>query len=297
MNRRTFVRALSSAAVVSAAGPLCAGTAWAKTGKAAGTIQFGAQTNAWAIDPKNLDSFFSVLNQIKQVGYAGFETGFFNLINDLDSPHQAADRIAATGLDFIGIHIAIPFDKTDPATHLPPASLYERVAHGGKALGAQRLFFSGAPAPTEEDVKRKVEALNTAGRFAKDADLTFAYHNHWWEFQSKVNEIETLYSETDPSVVSFLLDAGHAYRGGANVPEFLRKYSQRIIALHLRDYKDGKQIPLGEGTVPLAEIASTLRSQHWSGWAINEEEREDATKGGLSFIEPAYKALRGAFGA
>jgi inosose dehydratase len=67
--------------------------------------------------------------------------------------------------------------------------------------------------------------------------------------------------------------------------------------LHLRDYKDGKQIPLGEGTVPLAEIASTLRSQHWSGWAINEEEREDATKGGLSFIEPAYKALRGAFGA
>ena len=146
-------------------------------------------------------------------------------------------------------------------------------------------------------MKRKVEALNTAGRFAKSLGLTFAYHNHWWEFQSKVNEIETLYAETDPSVVSFLLDAGHAYRGGANVPEFLQKHSHRIIALHLRDYKDGKQVPLGQGTVPLTEIANTLRRLHWGGWAINEEEREDATKGGLSFIEAAYKALRGAFRA
>jgi inosose dehydratase len=296
MNRRSFMQLLSSAAIASTAEHLFSGTAWAKTGTAGANIRFGAQTNAWTIDPKDLNSFLSVLNLIKQVGYAGFETGFFNLINNFDSPQQAADRIAATGLDFIGIHIAIPFDKTDPATHLPPASLYERVARGGKALGAKRLFFSGAPAATEEDVKRKVEALNTAGRFAKDAGLTFAYHNHWWEFQSKVNEIESLYTETDPAVVSFLLDAGHAYRGGANVPEFLRKHSQRIIALHMRDYKDGKQVPLGEGTVPLHEIASTLKSLHWSGWAINEEEREDATKGGLSFIEPAYKALSGAFG-
>jgi inosose dehydratase len=287
----------SSAGIASMAGNIVAHGAWAQVPQTNKRIQLGAQTNAWAIDPKNLDSFLSVLGQVKKVGYTGFETGFFNLIQNFDSPQHAADQIAATGLTFIGIHIAIPFDKTDPTTHLPPASLYEKVTRGGKALGAQRLFFSGAPAATEAEVKRKVEALNTAGRFAKDAGLSFAYHNHWWEFQSKVNEIETLYAETDPSLVSFLLDAGHAYRGGANVSEFLQKHSQRIIALHLRDYKDGKQIPLGEGTVPLQQIADTLKSLHWSGWAINEEEREDATKGGLAYIEPAYKALRGAFGA
>jgi hypothetical protein len=33
--------------------------------------------NAWAIDPKNFGSFLVVLEQIAQVGYAGFETGFF----------------------------------------------------------------------------------------------------------------------------------------------------------------------------------------------------------------------------
>lgn len=293
MNRRKFLQTASTAALLSTAGRVF--TPVSLSEPSAGNIRLGAQTNAWPIDPHNVDSLFSVLNQIKQVGYTGFETGFFNLIQNFDAPQQTADRLAATGLDFIGIHIFLPPEKQDQSTHLPPASLYERVAHGGKSFGAKRLFFSGAPAPTEADVKRKVEALNTAGRYAKDAGLIFAYHNHWWEFQSKVNEIEALYTQTDPSVVSFLLDAGHAYRGGANLPEFLRKHSQRIVALHLRDYKDGKQVPLGQGTVPLTEIAGTLRALRWSGWAINEEEREDGTKGGLSVIEPAYKALHGAF--
>jgi len=293
MNRRQVLQTLSSIAVAAAAG-----RAFALGGSVTqANIQLGAQTNAWAIDPKNLDSFFSVLSQIKQVGYAGFETGFFNLINQFDSPKEAADRIAATSLTFFGIHIAIPFDKNDPATHLPPTTLYERVARGGRALGAQRLIFSGAPSVTEDDVKRKVDALNTAGRFAKSLGLGFAYHNHWWEFQSKVNEIETLYADTDPSAVSFLLDAGHAFRGGANVPDFLRRHSQRIVALHLRDYKNGHLVPLGQGTFPLAEVAAALRQIRWKGWAINEEEREDATKGELSFIEPAYQALHQAFGS
>ena len=131
MKRRQFLQAVSSAAILSAAGGVFLVPASAKANS---KIRFGAQTNAWSIDPNNLDSFLSVLNQIKQVGYVGFETGFFNLINNFDSPQQAANGIAATGLDFIGIHIAIPFDKNDPATHLPPASLYERVANGGKQL-------------------------------------------------------------------------------------------------------------------------------------------------------------------
>lgn len=293
MNRRMFLESLSRAALAAGAGSSLSKIAWGESMGA--RVRLGAQTNAWAIDPTRLDSFFSVLDQIKKVGYAGFETGFFNLSHCFDSPQEAADRIAASGLDFIGIHIFLPAGKNDPATHLPPPSLYERVARGGKSLGARRLFFSGEVAPTEADVTRKVEALNTAGRFAKDAGLVFAYHNHWFEFQSKVNEIERLYTETDPSVVSFLLDAGHAYRGGANVPEFLTKHSTRIIALHLRDYQDGKQVPLGQGTVPLAKIATTLQKLRWSGWAINEEEREDGTKAGLTYIQPAFQALRGAF--
>jgi inosose dehydratase len=255
-------------------------------------IRLGAQTNAWAIDPARLDTFLSVLHEIKQVGYSGFETGFFNLRPYFNSPEPARSSIAGSGLTFFGIHIFLPPERWDPATHLPPAPLYQEVAHGGVALGAQNLIFSGAAAPTQDDLKRKIAGLNTAGAFSKSAGLPLAYHNHWWEFQSKTGEIEALYTETDPGLVSFLLDAGHAYRGGADVPAFLRQHHQRIVALHLRDYQDGRQVPLGSGAFPLAEVAATLTDLKWRGWVLNEEEREDGSKLGLKVMEPSFQALR-----
>jgi inosose dehydratase len=260
-------------------------------------IRFGAQTNAWAIDPQKPDSFFEVLQQVKQIGYDGFETGFRNLSDSFDAPSETRKRIAATGLTFFGIHIFLAPNQLDSVSRLPPSDLYQKVARGGASLGAQHLIVSGGPAASSEELKAKIEALNQTGRVARSVGLRFAYHNHWWEFQSKIGEIEALYTQTDPGLVSFLLDAGHAYRGGAQVPQFLRKHAPRIVALHFRDYRDGHQVPLGQGTFPLAEVATTLEQLHWSGWAINEEEREDSTKGGRDFIAPAYAAMRGAFSA
>jgi inosose dehydratase len=283
-------RQLMQNAALLAAGPLT--KAWASQRP---PIQLGAQTNAWAIDPTHFDTFLGVLDQIKKTGYAGFETGFLNLRPQFKSPEAARSSIAKSGLTFFGIHIFVPMERMDPATHLPPVALYEEVAHGGVALGAQRLIFSGAPAATTDDLKRKIAELNAAGAFSKSLGLPLAYHSHWWEFQSKVGEIDALYAETDPALVSFLLDAGHAYRGGADVPAFIRKQHDRIIALHLRDYRDGKQVPLGEGTFPLTEVAATLKQLNWKGWVLNEEEREDGSKQGLSVMEPAFQALQKAF--
>jgi inosose dehydratase len=281
---------MQKAALFAAAGRLA--SAWTP---AKSRIELGAQTNAWAIDPARFDSFLGVLDQIKKIGYTGFETGFFNLRPQFKSPESARSSIAKSALTFFGIHIAIPFDRNDPMTHLPPAALYEEVAHGGLALGAQRLIFTGGPSASTEDLKRKIAGLNAAGAFSKSLGLPLAYHNHWWEFQSKVGEIEALYTETDPALVSFLLDAGHAYRGGADVPAFLREHHDRIIALHLRDYSNGQQVPLGQGSFPLAEVAATLKHLNWQGWVLNEEEREDGSKLGLTVMEPAFAALRKAF--
>ncbi len=292
MTRRQLLHTLAAAASAQLA-PASLADAWAQ----GSSIKLGAQTNAWAIDPARFDSFLGVLEQVRKIGYAGFETGFFNLRQQFKSPEQARAGIANSGLTFFGIHIFLPPERLDPTTKLPPASLYREVARGGIALGAQRLIFSGGPATSTDDLKRKIAGLNAAGAFSKSLGLPLAYHNHWFEFQSKVGEIEALYAETDPALVSFLLDAGHAYRGGANVPAFLRKHCQRIVALHLRDYHDGKQVPLGAGSFPLAEVAATLKQLEWKGWVLNEEEREDGAKLGLTVMEPSFAALQKAFPA
>ena len=111
------------------------GSMWAKA--PASSIHLGAQTNAWSIDAKNLDSLVDVLTQIKNTGYEGFETGYFNLVQHLDRISEVKKALASTGLRFFGLHIAVGADKCDPNTLLPLPSLYEPLAKAAKKLGAQ----------------------------------------------------------------------------------------------------------------------------------------------------------------
>jgi inosose dehydratase len=169
------------------------------------------------------------------------------------------------------------------------------VARGGAALGAKHLILSGAPCASEAELKRKIEALNAAGHYARSVGISAAYHNHWWEFESNIGEIAALYTQTDPSLIHFVLDAGHAYHGGADVPAFIRAHAHRIVGFHLRDYKDGRLSTLGTGSFPLDQVARTIEQIGWKGWVENEEERENHSQNGAEVVQPAFKAMEEAF--
>jgi inosose dehydratase len=294
--RRGVLKALAAITAVAAASSFAPPCIFAESGRVPPGIRFGVQLNAFPIDPQRFDSFLDALAAIKQVGYQGFESGFRNVSAQFDNPDPARRQIERTGLTFFGVHIFLPsFEMYDASTRIAAPSIYEPVARGGAALGARHLILSGAPAADAEQLKHKIEGLNAAGRFAQSAGITLAYHNHWWECESKIGEIEALYSRTDPSLVHFVLDAGHAYHGGLNVPSFIRAHSQRIIGFHLRDFKNGEYVELGTGDFPLRQVAATITEIGWKGWVENEEERADHSQGGLAVIAPAFKAMKEAF--
>ena len=258
-------------------------------------IRFGVQLNAFPIDPSRFETFLAALDQVKQVGYQGFECGFRNLSPQFAAPQMARRKIEQSGLTFFGIHIFFPNPLYDQTTRIAARPVYEPVAHGGAALGAKHLILSGAPCEKLEQLKEKIDALNAAGQYARSAGLSLAYHNHWWEFESNIGEIEALYTQTDRELVDFVLDAGHAFHGGAEVPAFIRAHSQRIIGVHLRDYKDGQYVELGTGNFPLAQVAATILEIGRREWVENEEERADHSQTGLKVIVPAYDAMKEAF--
>lgn len=277
-SRRTFLQTVAAAASVTS-----------MLAPDLSNVKLGAQTNAWPIKAGDLTTFFDVLGKIEAYGFQGFETGYANLRGQFESPGETRSRIEATKLEFFGIHIFQ--QQYDPETHIASASLYEEVARGGAKLGAQRLILSGAPVSNEATTAKKVEALNRAGHFAKNVGLRLtAYHNHAPEFANGGAEIIALMRDTDPAAVGFLLDAGHAYEAGANIPEFFSQHHQRIIGLHLRDYKNGEQTPLGSGTFPLRELAAAIERLNWQGWILCEEERLTG-KPGDAAMRPARDAL------
>lgn len=293
--RREMLRtlgAIGAGGVVARRGAFCLMT---QGGLGSEAIRFGVQLNAFPIDAKNFQSFLDTLTLVKQIGYQGFESSFRNVSSQFVSPEQARRSIEQTGLTFFGIHIFFQNEGYDPQTHIAAPSVYEPVARGGATLGAKYLILSGAPAADTDALKRKIDGLNAAGRFAQGVGVRAAYHNHWWEFESKIGEIEALYTQTDPSLLHFVLDAGHAYHGGADVPAFIRRHARRIVGFHLRDYRDGRLVTLGTGTFPLAEVAATIKQIGWRGWVENEEERENLSKNGAEVIAPAYKAMKEAF--
>ena len=294
-SRRAFLQASGMMAAGGALAHLASRGAWAEESHVAPGIRFGVQLNAFPIDPHRFDSFLETLRQVKQIGYQGFESSFRNVEAQFAHPAPARSQIEQLGLTFFGIHIFFENDKYDPQTHIAATSVYEPVARGGATLGARHLILSGAPCADEAALKRKIEALNAAGRFAKSAGLAAAYHNHWWEFESKIGEIDALYSQTDPEVVHFVLDAGHAYHGGADVPAFIRKHARRIVGFHLRDYKNGKLSTLGTGSFPLKQVAAVIEEIGWRGWVENEEERDNHSQNGAEVVRPAFQAMKEAF--
>jgi sugar phosphate isomerase/epimerase len=249
-------------------------------------VNLGIQTNAWPIDPRDFSSLLAVLTKIKAYNYEGFETGFANVQGQFDHAAEAKASLDATGLRFFGVHIFL--GKYDPETHIASADLYQRVATGAAKLGAERLILSGSP---PEDLQKKADALNQAGSFAANLGMKLAYHNHSMEFEK--NEYEFLLTHTDPARVWFLLDAGHAYRAGADVPALVRKHHARLTGMHLRDFAhpgDETQVPLGAGGFPLTALVEVIRETKWNGWLLNEEERVGSKPGDVA-VKPAHDAL------
>lgn len=273
-----------------AAAMAAGGTAFAQKGK---RVHLGCQTNAWPINPRDFSTFLAVLQKVKGYGYDGFETAFANVQGQFDNATEAKAKIDAYKLQFFGVHIFLR--QYDKETHVASAEMYERIAAGGAKLGAQRLILSGSPAPDDAERRKKADGLNRAGAFAAKLGMGLAYHNHGPEFQNNGAEIEYLIRETNPAHVSFLLDAGHAFRAGADIPAFVRKHYQRLAGMHLRDTKDGKEAPLGTGDFPLQALAVAIRETGWKGWLINEEERVGGRPGDEA-IKPARDALFRVFG-
>jgi inosose dehydratase len=307
MSRREFLWSIPAGAALArssspaSAASLEAGTHWLPPQAGRPAIRVGCQTNAWPLKPGDFDQFIGVLGVLKSLGFDGFETSFRNVQSQYAAAAEARARIEKTGVACFGIHIFL--NEYDPATRIAPMDFVRTTADGAAALGAQRLILSGAGLVkdgkvAEADLAQKIGGLNAAARYCKDKGLAFAYHNHGPEFAANGTEIEALIGRTDPALVAFLIDCGHAVRAGVDLAAFFTKHHRRICGMHLRDFKGGvePQVPLGQGDVDWKPLAAAVKKAGWTGWVLAEEERVDGSKPGESAARPARETLRALFG-
>lgn len=252
-------------------------------------VSIGCQTNAWKIEAAKLDSSFAVWRAIQKLGYQGVETSFRNLEPHAAKSETIRGELKSLGLMLFGVHIWL--EKYEPGTGLPPTALIQKIAKLAASVGAERLILSGSPAST---LAAKAKALLEAADLCRGLKIGLAYHNHSPELSGANPEWPRLIEQTKG--VAYLLDAGHAYRGGLDPAQLVTRYHRAIGAIHLRDFRGGSQVPLGQGEVNYAAMVIALKNARWRGWAIAEEERTDGSKPGDAAAEPARRHLKKLFG-
>jgi sugar phosphate isomerase/epimerase len=161
---------------------------------------------------------------------------------------------------------------------------------------------SRAPAAGREQLDALAEKLGRAARDYRARGLRFGYHNHDVELISVENVVplDYLMSRTDPELVKLELDLGWLAVAGADPAEYVRRYSGRLIACHMKDYdarsasavQEQKLVEPGAGTIDFGAVIAAMRDASVEHAFIEIDESADP----LAAVERGCRHLQALLG-
>ena len=137
-------------------------------------------------------------------------------------------------------------------------------------LGAARNDrLSVAPVKGLAQLDALAEKLDRTARDYRARGIRFGYHNHDVELLpvAGIVPLDYLMSRTDPDLVKMELDLGWLALAGANPAEYVRRYSGRIVACHMKDYDariasdvpERKLVEPGAGAIDFGAVVAAMR--------------------------------------
>ena len=229
-------------------------------------VNIGSAPDSWGVwfpsDPKQTP-WQRFLDEIAEAGYEWSELGPYGYMpTDLSRLQAELDK---RGLKITGTFIISHVEERSAWPEIEEELL--GVGELLVGLGAKFLvliddtysdLFTGQtikPSRLDEDSwKNLIETTHRVADLARDRfGLRLVYHPHAETHVEYEDQIELLLEQTDPDLVSVLLDTGHhAYRGGDPV-DFMRRHHERIPYLHLKSVDPDLQKKVKEEGIPFAE--------------------------------------------
>jgi len=228
--------------------------------------------------------FPSVIERLGRVGYAEVEVAGLHGL----TPEALREHVERAGMSVGSLH-GMPFGDA-------AAEVFDQAT----VLGSPAVVVPVAGPDefkTPESVDAVADRLNLAARQAGEHGLTLAYHNHFWEWTPLSDgtlAFDRLLSQLDDQV-GLELDVYWALTAGQDPAEMVKRESERIQFLHLKDGPaDGPESPMtaaGDGRVDLAAaVAAAPERTHCfveldqcagSMWDAVERSYEHLTRNGI----------------
>ncbi|MDR1722393.1 MAG: sugar phosphate isomerase/epimerase [Tannerella sp.] len=154
------------------------------------------------------------------------------------APADLKKRCDDLGLKLVSSHLS----RNISDDHDADMAWWNRAVDAHNEAGMKYMIMPSAPlrgeGATIDNIKRYGDYFNEIGLITAGASITFGYHNHNFEFDNKIEGTpvyDLLLQSTSPSHVVFQLDVYWIKIGGFEPVDYMKKYSNRIRVLHIKD--------------------------------------------------------------
>ncbi|GAS98309.1 uncharacterized protein RMCC_5274 [Mycolicibacterium canariasense] len=180
------------------------------------------------------DSTPKTLQRISELGYHYLEAANHSAATDdgigfgVSAP-ELRTMFSDLGLHIVGAHVSpLQLDRL-------PAILDYQLEIGCRQIGNDIEFY---PRGDRDHLLRRIDFFNRVGQLCAERGMRFYYHNHYQEFQRIDGELiyQTILEKTDPELVFVEMDTYWVTRAGHDPIEWMRRYPERIVLLHQKDF-------------------------------------------------------------
>ncbi len=178
-----------------------------------GTYSFGGIASYLGLGPTLLEKF----KTIASLGYTGVELLPVDLDNN--SVEDIKKWAQETGLEIVSVHAK------------PTEEIVKKMA----ALGGKAVIWAGTPFCNKEEAIEVAHELDAMAEMAEPYGIKIGYHNHSQEFFVDQGKCLLEHLLDNSKKCYSQLDCGWAQNGGCYPPTFIRKYRNRIVAIHVKE--------------------------------------------------------------
>jgi sugar phosphate isomerase/epimerase len=236
----------------------------------------------WIGYPRENEDFWESLEMYAKIGYRGMEGGEVLLGKGNDA--ESIQRFHELGLEVLTVSTSIQ----EVQKSVEPVIERARKLKSGRATiwsGSAMGYWYNEP-PSKKDFYAEVETMETAAAALAKENIKLCYHNHNPEFELCYdNVLAADHMMLNSKHLKLELDVGWVNRAGVDPVAVLKRYSDRIGAVHMKDYiardteynggKTPVNIPvftaLGTGVVDIIGILECLRDLGHE-WVIYEQD-------------------------
>jgi sugar phosphate isomerase/epimerase len=226
------------------------------------------------------DDFEGTLEKVAAIGYREVEfAGYFDR-------RPSAIRAA---LDRCGL--------AAPSAHLPfevIGSNWSHTLQDAREIGHRYVVVPAIPEErrTVDGYRRIAELFNRAGEEANAIGITFAYHNHDFDFARLGGQIlyDVLLAETDSKLVAFEMDLYWITKAGQDPLAYFARWPGRFRMVHVKDSTGAprhEMTDVGRGTIDWRRIFARRKQAGIRHFFVEHDEPADA----FASIRASYEYL------